>query len=95
MPKRVTCYTNKNPVAQICPLQRYKKCVLSLFLVSPLACVLRGEFPTCWININPHAVAAMAVSVVLVNKGLLMNSNNHEADPVLEMFTCGKYTAKY
>jgi hypothetical protein len=61
MPERATCYTNENPVTQIYPLQKYKKykkykkCVLSLFWVSPLACVLRGESPTGWINKNPHA----------------------------------------
>ena len=58
MPERVTCYTNENPVTLICPLQRYKKCVLSLFWVSPLACVLRGESPTCWINKNRHVVCS-------------------------------------
>ena len=74
MPERVTCYTNENPVAQICPLQRYKKCVLSLFWVSPLACMLRGESLTSWRNTNPHAVAVMAVSVVFVSEGLLVDS---------------------
>jgi hypothetical protein len=74
MPERVTCYTNENPVAQICPLQRYKKCVLSLFLVSPLACVLGGESPTCWILM--HFAAMAAVFVVFLSKGLLTNYNS-------------------
>jgi hypothetical protein len=78
MSERVIWYTNENPVVQICPLQRYKKCVLSLFLVSPLACLLRRESPTCWINKHPHAFAVMAPgSVVFVSKGLLMNSNTN------------------
>jgi hypothetical protein len=38
------------PCCSNLPLTRYKKCVPSLFWVSPLVCVLRGESPTYWIN---------------------------------------------
>jgi hypothetical protein len=63
------------PCCSYLPLTKvYKVC--SLFWVSPLARVLRGESPTCWISKNPHVVEAMAVSVVFVSESLLMNSNS-------------------
>jgi hypothetical protein len=75
MPASVSYYTNENPVVQICPLQRYKKCVLSLIWVSPLACLLRGKSPTCWINKNPHVFYSDGGGLCGPCKGLLMNSN--------------------
>jgi hypothetical protein len=62
------------------PYKGIKKCVLSLFWVSPLACVLRGKSPTCWINKNPHAFCSDGGGLCGPCKSLLINYNNNNND---------------
>ena len=52
-----------------------KKCVLSLFWVSPPAYVLRGVSPTCWRSKILMRFATMVISVVFVSESLLTNDN--------------------
>jgi hypothetical protein len=88
MPERVTCYTNENLVAQICPLQGIKSMLFR--------CSWSFIWPVCWQG-SPQYVgsikilmwfAAMAVvSVVFVSEGLLTNYNTDRELGTLRVYS--------